>query len=273
MKSFRWLFSQRLVFYRPSFQVYANASAPKLNSTMSAVELAMGGCTHPDGCAIRCTRFRPSEDSLIVCGYCLHDISAHAILGVMQDDKFTSLVPVSLPPPPPPPAAEIVPTGPKNTTDEERRGLFKTKPRLSLDLKRKSVTDHPDARRSIGGRMAPSIKNVIPKLIAMNRRDPVPQSEFDHTELNTNYFIDYSLTTAEALTHTLKLNTSNGEDYAKTWYLFTRLSNKSIKPTQYWSKNWPSDRTIASMCQLKYLYVVPDCYDDEKTAFLSSERK
>ena len=151
----------------------------------------------------------------------------------------------------PPPTPEFVPIVLKDSTDEERKRLFRTKPWLSLDLKRKSVTAHPDSRRSIGGRMAPSIKNIIPKLIAMNRRDPVPQTEFDHTELNSNYFTDYALTTAEALTFMLRLNASKGEVFARAWCFFIRLNSKSIKPTQHWSKNWPSDRTIASMCQLK----------------------
>ena len=141
-----------------------------------------------------------------------------------------------------------------------RRGFL----RLSRGLQRKSVADHPDSRRSTGGRKAPSKRNIIPKQVAMNRRDPVSVTEIDHMELDSNCFREH---------HHLKLNNSNGVDFSKNRYLFTRNGTKGIKPkpTRYWSKNWPSDEALASMCNLEYLYVVPDCFDDERNAFLSAE--
>lgn len=233
---------------------------------MAAADYVMGGCTFLDGCALRCTRFRSDADSSVTCGYCAHDVSAHSILGFSQDGRLTLLPSAVVQP-------ETVPVVLKESTDEERKQLFMTKPRVSMNLKRKSMGDHGDSRRSIGGRSAQSlpVKNVMPKLIAMMRRDDIPQSEFDHVELDRNYTKDYPLTTSDALTFHLKMNTNNGEAYAKKWYLFTRLSNKSLKPTQYWSSNWPSERTIASLCQQKHLYVLPDCYDDELSGFVTSE--
>lgn len=53
-------------------------------------------------------------------------------------------------------------------------------------------------------------------------------------------------------------------------HLYTRLTNRSLKPTQYWSQNWPSEKVMASLCQEKHLYVIPHCFDDELINFISA---
>ena len=55
------------------------------------------------------------------------------------------------------------------------------------------------------------------------------------------------LTTASDMTNMLKLDTTMGEAFAKKFYLYTRLTNKTLKPTQYWSKKWPSERVPSGL--------------------------
>ena len=86
-----------------------------------------------DGCYEECKRFRATEDNEILCAYCGHDISAHQILGMIQDGRMISLVEAA--------AAEPLPI--KSTAREERRGLFKTKQRVS-DKKRRISMDEDE---------------------------------------------------------------------------------------------------------------------------------
>ena len=153
-----------------------------------------------DGCGIKCARFRPDADSSVICGYCNHDISAHSILGFIQDGKVMFL---------PPTAAEPVMAlmVPKEITVDERKQLFHAKQKVSL--KRKSMGDHVDSRRSVGGRSAESpqlARNVVKHFIMMERGDFVPQTVFDHSELNENYLVDFQVTSFDSLNRFLKLN-------------------------------------------------------------------
>ena len=94
----------------------------------------MGGCVVSDGCGVKCARFRPDVDSSVICGYCNHDISAHSILGFIQDGKIQFL-----------PSAVAAPNialqVPKDSTDEERKQLFRTKQKATVNNKRKSSGD------------------------------------------------------------------------------------------------------------------------------------
>lgn len=234
------------------------------------MEILTGSCKLFNGCDIGCSRFRKDEYDAHLCGYCRHDISAHEILGVIQDGKVISLGAV--------PAVAVVPVPlpMKETPEEERKKIFKTKPRSSVGAKRKITADEDEPRKWSTGRSNPTAAGstktmfIVQKLIAMKRDDPIPLSNFDHTELENDYFVDYPLTTAEHLTSILKMTSTMGEYFAKKWYLYTRLTNRSLKPTQYWSQNWPSEKVMASLCQEKHLYVIPHCFDDELINFISA---
>ena len=178
------------------------------------MEFVTGSCKVMHGCDKGCSR----GDVLvpILCGYCGHDISAHEILGMVKDGI---LIPLGAP------SAAPVPLSLKETADAERKRIFKTKPRASVGAKRKITTEEDEPRRMSGGRSTASSTsaaaqpNVIAKLIAMKREDPIPLTDFDHTELTVDYFIDFPLTTAAKLTHTLKMTSTMGELFAKKFYL------------------------------------------------------
>ena len=85
----------------------------------------------------------------------------------------------------------------------------------------------------------------VAKLIAMHRQDALPQTVFDCTELGVNFIEIYLLTTAPDKTNMLKSDTTMGEPFARKFYPYTRHTPKTSKPTQYWSKNWPSERVLA----------------------------
>jgi hypothetical protein len=74
-------------------------------------------------------------------------------------------------------------------------------------------------------------------LIAVRRDGAVLQSDFDHTELGRDYYQGVALTTAPALTSTLKMSSTMGEYFFKKFYLYTRATDKTLKPTKYWSEN------------------------------------
>ena len=105
----------------------------------------------------------------------------------------------------------------KETAEEERKKVFKTKPRSSVGAKRMITVDGEEPRRWSAGHRNPSAvlsakpMYVIQKLIAMRRDGPIPLSNFDHIELGNDYFVDYPLTTAEHLTSTLKMTSTMGE--------------------------------------------------------------
>jgi hypothetical protein len=169
-----------------------------------------------------CSRFRKDEFDENLCGYCHHDISAHEILGVIQDGKAVLLGAG------PSVAVLQLPLPLKETAEEERKKIFKTKPRSSVGVKRKITVDEEEPRRWPAGHKNPSAAllakpmYIIPKLIAMRRDGPIPLSNFDHIELGNDYFVDYPLTTAEHLTSTLKMTSTMGEYFAKKFYLDTQ---------------------------------------------------
>ena len=72
-------------------------------------------------------------------------------------------------------------------------------------------------------------------LIAVRRKGSVPQTLFDHDQLGVDFIENYELTTALDMTNMLKLNSTMGELYAKNFFLYTRLTNKTLKPTQNFS--------------------------------------
>ena len=112
------------------------------------------------------------------------------------------------------------------------------------------------------------------KLIAMKRDGIIPLSNFDLAELKedvfTDVFTDITLSTAANLTSNLKMTSTLGEFFAKKFYLYTKQTNKVLRPTQYWSQKWPSDSILASLCLGKQLFVVPLPFDDELSNFLSA---
>ena len=162
--------------------------------------------------------------------HCRHDVSNHVIIGILQDGKFFLFGDNSAT------SAAPLPLQIQETPEEERKEIFKTKPRSSIGNKRKITTDADEPRRWSGARNpVPASKptNVVAKLIAMKRDDEVPQTIFDHTELGADYFVNLELTTAKNFTSTLKMISTLGENFSKKWYLYTRLTNKSLKSTQY----------------------------------------
>ena len=118
-----------------------------------------------------------------MCGYCHHDISAHEILGVIQDGKAVLLGAG------PTVAVMPLPLLLKETAEEERKKVFKTKPCSSVGAKRMITVDEEEPRRWSAGHRNPSAAlsakpmYVIQKLIAMRRDGPIPLSNFDHIEL------------------------------------------------------------------------------------------
>jgi hypothetical protein len=226
------------------------------------MDIIAGGCQIQEGCDKSCFRFRADPENEVLCGHCKHDISNHKIIALFHDGKFF-------------PVGEnaTVAAAPQalqlhESAEEERRRLFKTKEtrersRQSVGNKRKITTDADVPRRLSGGRTSsPAVasKNIAPKIIAMVRKAEVPQTVFDHTELGQDHFQNVELSTAKNFTSILKLRSTLGEEFSKKWYFYIRLTNKTLKPTQYWSKNWPSDRAIASLCLEKFLYDIPFCY-------------
>ena len=98
-----------------------------------SVTYVTGSCQVNHGCDIGCKRFRANEDNEILCAYYGHDVSAHQILGMIQDERMILLVEAA--------AAELLPI--KSTAQEERRGLFQTKPRVP-DRKRRISMDEEE---------------------------------------------------------------------------------------------------------------------------------
>ena len=212
-----------------------------------------------------CARFRPDDNDILTCGYCSHDISAHQMLAVLQDGKPIALgtsAPASIP----------LPLPLRETAEQERKRIFNGgRGRSSASLKRKVTSDDDEFKRVSNRRAsAPRPKNIVAKLIAMKRIDQVPNTDFDHTELGADYFENTTLTTSASLTSLLKMTSTMGEFFSKRFYLYIRNTNRTLKPTQYWSQNWPSERALASLCLEKHLYVIPKCYEDEEKHFLTA---
>jgi hypothetical protein len=237
------------------------------------MDVVAGGCQIQDGCDKSCFRFRPDPENALLCGHCKHDISNHKIIGIFHEGKFF-------------PVGENATAAPQvlelhESAEEERKRIFKTREtrdrsRQSVGNKRKITADAEVPRRLSGGRnSAPAVAsrplNMAAKVIAMKRDSEVPQTIFDHTELGLDYLLNVELTTAKNFTSFLKMTSTLGEHFSKKWYLYTRLTNKTLKPTQYWSKNWPSDRVIESLCLEKFLYIIPYCFDDEQDNFVSED--
>ena len=115
-----------------------------------------------------------------MCGYWHHDISAHEILSVIQDGKAVLLGAA------PTVAVVPLPLPLRETAEEERKKIFKTKPRSSVGAKRKITVDEEEPRRWSTGHKIPSAAlsakpmYIIPKLIAMRRDGLIPLSNFDH---------------------------------------------------------------------------------------------
>ena len=59
--------------------------------TFVTMEFVTGGCKLINGCDIGCSRFQKDEFDENLCRYCHYDISAHEILGVIQDSKAVLL--------------------------------------------------------------------------------------------------------------------------------------------------------------------------------------
>ena len=53
--------------------------------------------------------------------------------------------------------------------------------------------------------------------------------------------------------------------------MYTKQTNKTLKPTKYWSENWPADSAISALCMDKVLIITPFCYEDETDLFISSD--
>ena len=132
------------------------------------------------------------------------------------------------------------------TAEEERKGLFSNKPRVSASSKRKiSVDEEEPRRRSSAETVVPPPKavNIAPRLVAMCRKHLIPSSDYEYAMLGDGVFTDLELTNAAKMTSMLKLISPHVELFASRWYLYTRNppSKRSLTPTPYWSRNWPSD--------------------------------
>ena len=232
------------------------------------MEHITGGCKVVLGCDKLCARFTVSALDVNTCRYCHHYISAHEILAVMHEGKVISngTVPAA--------AATPIPLPLRNTAEEERKQIFKTKPRASIGNKRKITPDTEgpptwsSGRRSSAAAATPSL--IMAKFIAMKRDGIIPLSNFDLAELKEDVFTDITLSTAANLTSTLKMTSTLGEFFAKKFYLYTKQTNKVLRPTQYWSQNWRSDSILASLCLGKQLFIVPLPFDNELSNLLSA---
>ena len=210
----------------------------------------LGSCKVKDGYYEECNRFRAKEDDGNFSAYCGHDISAHEILGMIQDGKKISLAVAAAPKP-------LHTKGGASTafpSQEERRGLLKTKQRVPDKRRRISMDeDEPQIAKRSSVALVAVIQRRVPtpaprrvaKLIAMHRQDALPQTVFDCTGLGVNFIEIYLLTTAPDKTNMLKSDTTMGEPFARKFYPYTRHTPKTSKPTQYWSKKWPSERVLA----------------------------
>ena len=162
-----------------------------ITSIKNKMNFVAGACQFQDGCDKSCCRFRKDPEDENLCVHCRHDISNHFIIGILQDGKFFLVGDNSAI------YAATLPLLIQETPEEERKKIFKTKPRSSIGNKRKITTDADEPRRWSGARNpVPASKptNVVVKLIAMKRDDEVPQTIFDHTELGADYFVNLELT-------------------------------------------------------------------------------
>ena len=126
--------------------------------------------------------------------HCRYDVSNHVIIGILQEGKFYLVGDNSTT------AAAPLPLLVQETPEEERKKIYKTKPRSSIGNMRKITTDTDEPRRWSDVRNALSASkptNVVAKLITMKRDDEVPEAISDHTELGADYFENFELTTAK----------------------------------------------------------------------------
>lgn len=170
------------------------------------MDVVSGACQIQDGCDKSCFRFRQDNENELLCGHCKHDISNHKIIGIFHDGKFFAVGENATM------AAAPLPLVLHESADEERKRLFKTKPRSSVGGKRKITADPEEPRRWSGARNAdPAVPAVVSrplhiaaKLIAMRRDADVPQTNFDVAEeLGLDCFANIEFTTAKSLTSLL----------------------------------------------------------------------
>jgi hypothetical protein len=64
----------------------------------------------------------------------------------------------------------------------------------------------------------------------MKRDGIIPLSNFDLAELKEDVFTDIELSTAANSTSTLKMTSTLGEFFAKKFYLYTKQTNKVLRP-------------------------------------------
>ena len=229
-------------------------------------EMINGNCRELN---CRCQMFRScGEENNFFCDACHHDKSYHEIIGVVENDKIRyfgfAAAPVASVPLPSPLVL-------KQTVEGQRREIFQpgsTVPNRSAGTKRplSRGVDRP-SRTSMGSIASSRMTELSTvNIVVLLREGKVPTSHLERVEIRHDFFENVRLSTAAKLMKDLKVS-SEGDRLQERFHIYVQDGKRTIRPTKFWSQEFPDSTEIDALCGLKIIYVTPDCYVDEEKNF------
>jgi hypothetical protein len=108
--------------------------------------------------------------------------------------------------------------------------------------------------------------NSTVNIVVMRREDKVPTTHLERVELKHDFFENVILSTAAKLASSLKMS-SVGDQLQDRFHIYVQDGKRTIRPTKFWSQEFPDATEIDALCRLKLIFVTSDCYVDEEKNF------
>ena len=237
------------------------------NSALVNGKMINGSCRELD---CRCQMYRScGEENNFFCAACHHDESFHEIIGVVEGEKIryfgfaaAPVAPVPLP----------LPLVLKQTVEGQRRAIFQSGssgPVRSTGGTKRPLSRGADRppRTSMGSTTSRSSElNTTVHIVVMERSANVPRTHLERVEIRHDYFENITLSTARNLMKDLKIS-SIGDQIQGKFHIFVMHGKRTIRPTKFWSQEFPDATEIDALCRLKIIFVTSDCYEDEEKYF------
>ena len=88
---------------------------------------------------------------------------------------------------------------------------------------------------------------------------PLDAMDVDRITLSGTYFASQQFVSEEKFVNFLKTNKAFGSHFSKDFYLYTikRPYAAKLRPSGYHRRTFPSEQSMVSICQSKYLIIRP----------------
>jgi hypothetical protein len=238
---------------------------------MADGEMISGCCKETD---CKCQVYRSHGIAgYYLCDNCKHDQCNHELIGFKEINKILFLGSTLSPASSVPQASPLVL---KRTAEGQRREIFRpgcnepsqAEPRRSSGTKRalSRASDRP-SRTSMGTASSRGSElNSTVNIVVMRREDKVPTTHLERVELKHDFFENVILSTAAKLASSLKMS-SVGDQLQDRFHIYVQDGKRTIRPTKFWSQEFPDATEIDALCRLKLIFVTSDCYVDEEKNF------